>query len=406
MSMIDHKHVGAKRRPCERCGKAAKRHRDRVEHAYAGRAKKCGKCGKPRKAHRDRKDRQRERWIVGIDGEGLDACSKCGKGWPTRRDGSPADVCPCGGTHRVHRYTFLAAVREDGQVVAEKYNRRGLTHDECVSVILAIPDRSLVFSFMGSYDATKIMEGVAPDDEPESEEGLTKFMLFHPEARRRYRCKNCGHGWSHKRLRCKRCGSSRYRTTTPHYDFNGRGYAIDGGGFTVATGRKTKLVQRPGSRFAKSGKHEPLIRRVVKWEHSTRVWDAFGFTRRSFVESLKAFEVGTEEERAEISLMKGKRGRFAHVDPERIKSYCRAECALLARMMRRMLDIFEQLGLDLKGQYRGAGSIAGALMRKHEVDECRGPSQRELHEGEPDLARAIMSAYFSGRQEITRSGMI
>jgi DNA polymerase type B, organellar and viral len=226
-------------------------------------------------------------------------------------------------------------VREDGKVLAEAHNKKGLSHEACVKLLLSLPKDALCFAFSTRYHATKIFEGI--------KDPFDIFMIFHPKVRR------------------QRGQKSRGQKSTPLHRVGPYGFTADRSGFTVAEGRTMRKD-----------------RAEARWARCTRVWDAAGFTHQTLTESLQAFRL--------------------HGDTLKALS--------IAKLMRRVLDTLNSEGIDLKGQYRGAGSMAGSLMRQHNVRAYRGPSQSELAEKHPELAHAIMAAYFGGREEIVVQGKV
>jgi hypothetical protein len=328
---------------CETCGKTPLVHRARKEYDQK-RGKRNGSFDrKAYDAKRDRKaydaarpNRQSKRVIIGIDGEGHDL-----------PDGS-------------HIYTLLCAVDENGRLVHEVENQNGLSSAECFEFFLALPVNQLRFIFMGSYDWTKIIEGIDLTD---------RYYVMHPEARR-------------KRVKGK--GKTRLVLNMRQTKADGKTYGLDwfNGSFTVAV---------PGERKSKK-----------RWNQQRKVWDCFKFFQCSFVQALKNWNVGTLEQWERIQAMKLKRGAFHLEDPEQVKAYCREECALLARMMREVIRACADADIKLT-QYHGAGSIASALLKKHEVKKYIGPDITELPEG---LRFAIMAAYFGGRFENSGVGAV
>ncbi len=327
MSLIQHAFQGPKW-ICEQCGKTRPLHRQRKEYDK----------GRKREGTRDRKaydaartDRQGERLVVGIDGEGHDL--------PDGR----------------HIYTLLCAVDENGRLVHEVENLDGLTSVQCLEFFLALPRNQLRFIFMGSYDFTKIIEELELAD---------RYYIMHPEVRR-------------KRI------NGRAFTSYRRVKLDDKVYGLDwfNGSFTVAV---------------------PDSKKPKRWAQQRKVWDCFKFFQCSFVKALQNWSIGTQEQRDRIDAMKQKRGTFQYEDPEDVKNYCREECHLLAQMMREVLRACMDADIKLT-QYHGAGSIASALMKKHEVKKCLGPDIKELP---PELAEAIMAAYFGGRFENSIVGAV
>ena len=392
---------------------------------------------RPKRARRTRGKRSPvERRIVGVDGEGQDfyICRKC-----RRRTGSVGGECPRGGNHVItyscrvcdsrdargwercteasdgkhilepaadgHIYTYLAAVDEHGRLVAEAHNQEGLSHDECIEMLLSIPKNTIKFGFMFSYDVTKICEEMPKEE---------LYYLLRPKAREGLVCKakDCKAEVPPGESVCRECGSDKLRKTTKPREWAGRAYDYFNGSLSVS-------------------------QTLDGQERSTKVWDCFRFFGCAFVEALKNWSgckqkgcgglmrrtkkgfacvkcaveltdygletpVASEEQIKRIDGMKAKRGAFDKEDPEEVKRYCREECHLLARMMRRLIDAHERAGIPLR-RYDGAGSTATALLRKYGVAERKGPRLSEL---DVELAYAIACAFFGGRFEDSVVGTV
>ena len=397
---------------------------------------------KRRLSDKQRRGRHGDRRIVGVDGEGQDffVCRRC-----RRRCSSAGGDCPRGGRHAItqgcsacgergarawetcpaadssvharggphilepaadgHIYTYLAAVDEHGRLVAEAHNPEGLSHDECADMLLAIPRNTLKFGFMFSYDVTKICEEMPPP---------ARYYLMRPKAREGAVCKDkeCKADVPLGALSCHECGGEKIRKVTKPLLWRGRSYDFFNGSLTVS-------------------------QMIDGREFSTKVWDCFKFFGCAFVEALRNWSgckqkdcgglmkrtpkgfacvkcavelkdfgletpVATDEQIARIDGMKQKRGAFDQEDPEDVKRYCREECLLLARMMRRLIDAHEKAGIPLR-RYDGAGSTATALLRTYDVAKYKGPRHREL---DPHLAYAIACAFFGGRFEDSVVGVV
>lgn len=367
--------------PCAKCGERKDRHyarrtrtSARAYHAISPEGATTCACGLPASAHtspqaitarkvRDtvRKNRNgsEDRRIIGVDGEGQDT--------PDGR----------------HVYTYLAAVDEHGVCVAEAYNAAGLSHDECAEMILSIPRNSLRFGFMFSYDVTKIIEEM-----PE----LARYALLRPDARAAHKCRACGQKWEYRAKQCPApdCGSDNFQSFTKSLRYRGRKYGFFNGSFSIAASKKTARAAQPWRKQAAAR------------TSSVKIWDCFRFFGCAFVEALKDWQIGTPDQVAEIAAMKGKRGAFDVEDPEDVKRYCKLECHLLARMMRKVIDSHEKAAIPLSSFY-GAGSTAGALLKKNDVQDYKGP---RLNEMQPDLSYAIRAAFFGGRFENSTIGTL
>src|SRR5208337_3255557 len=109
----------------------------------------------------------------------------------------------------------------------------------------------------------------------------------------------------------------------------------------------------------------------------------------------------TKDEADFMRVMKDRRGEFATVPIEEIKTYTALELRLLARMMADLRKGFDETGLHLRG-WHGAGAAASALIENQglkthygkdiaAIDIC--PQQEAAHH-----------AYFGGRIELLKQG--
>lgn len=127
-----------------------------------------------------------------------------------------------------------------------------------------------------------------------------------------------------------------------------------------------------------------------------QVNDVFGFFQSKFVTALERWGFDAEPE---IERMKGLRGEFTPDMLPEVRRYCIAECRLMVKLMTRLnLALLE---VELKPtQWVGAGSIGSALMRRNGVQKHRVPDK----EFQPAVHRAIMAAYYGGRNELFQQG--
>jgi hypothetical protein len=272
-------------------------------------------------------------------------------------------------------------------------------------MILAIPQDTLRFGFMFSYDVTKIIEEM-----PEIE----RYRLLRPNTRNAHKCRTCGHRWSHAtrdastgKLVCPNiplpsedasdanegtpCLSTDVQTFTQSLRWRGRAYGFFNGSFTISAKRSET-----------SDRARPWLARKGAAKRTVKIWDCFRFFGCSFVEALTNWKIGTEEQRSQILAMKNKRGAFVLEKAEDVELYCKLECHLLALMMRKVLDSHEKAEIPLTSYY-GAGSTAGALLKKNEVADFRGPTLENMPLG---LAHAISCAFFGGRFENSSIGVV
>lgn len=332
-----------------------------------------------------------------------------GRGARQRQDNAPRPIVGIDGEgqdtpHGTHVYTYLCAVNEVGTVVSEtRFAPLGLTTDECAEMILRIPAKYLIFGYMFSYDITKIIEDMPLDK---------RYYLVHPEARKTRVCKACKHKFRLIRTTCPKCASP-----LVHEQHGTRRVRFHQNAFNFFNGK-----------FSVYGKYDADEQR---YKENRKVNDCFKFFGCSFVEAIKAWDVATPEQIEEISKMKGKRGAFDVEEPEDITRYCQSECQLLARMMRKLITAHKDADIPLR-DYFGAGSTAGALLKKNNVDlyrgrswcddcqkefsavqrvcpdcgESKGVKIQEISAPDPSLVIAIMSAYFGGRFENSGIGFV
>lgn len=140
-------------------------------------------------------------------------------------------------------------------------------------------------------------------------------------------------------------------------------------------------------------------REVIKG--STRViYETFGFFQKSFLKVLHEFDVGTPEERERIARNKDRRGDFTGMDTEE-REYCALECVFLAELMEKLRDYCTAAGI-IPRTWSGAGKLASALHAKHDT-----PKRSALSDTVPEEVESYANmAYYGGRFEITRTGMI
>ena len=139
-----------------------------------------------------------------------------------------------------HVYTYLAAVDEHGVLRSEtRFAPEGLSHEECCTMLLDIrPRASLKFSFMFTYDLTKILESLPYPD---------LYEIFRPDLRNVHACKTCGRTWRLLEPPAHRasCKTPEVHALTRGVEWQGRRYSWKYGPFTISDqppGRKTRRV--------------------------------------------------------------------------------------------------------------------------------------------------------------------
>lgn len=214
-----------------------------------------------------------------------------------------------------HRYVMLARsdIRGNSAIVQAK---RGLTTQECLDFILAIPKETRVCGYYLGYDWTMILRDL-PD--------VSIYRLLRPELR-----------------------------VLP---------AEEGGGFSYIRWGDYRLHYLAG------------MFRVSRKGRATTVWDIGKFFQAPFVDAIEAWEVPAPL--ADIKKMKDQRAIFSEDDRDRIKAYCLSECRALAELATNLESAHIDVGITPK-TWHGPGSTAGALMKSLEIQDKRGAPPKEL----------------------------
>lgn len=337
--------------PCLICGLAPLAHR--VSHAFEGEGELCTRvpCGLPRSKHREgskkrgarnrRADGTKRITYIGIDGEGQ----------------GRAD----------HKYVLLAASTESGDRVwtveapLSKFQNLGegatyerqLTTVECLDMILSLPiTNTKIFSFSFGYDRTKILTDL-PD--------RLLYELERPDLPSR-------------------------QPTGKNAQFKGTAPII-----WVGPNKRTYYLNLQGTKFtvATNYRHPDGSGRMVM--KTVVVWDLFKFFQGKFVTAIDNWNVGTEEDRAFIKLMKERRDEFDKEPPERVKQYCLRECRYIGEIGHKLVDAHDMGEIPLKS-FHGAGSSGAAMLDAMKVREKLAPVPEEMKE-------AVATAFGGGRFE-------
>lgn len=126
------------------------------------------------------------------------------------------------------------------------------------------------------------------------------------------------------------------------------------------------------------------------------VHDTIGFYQSSFVQALEAWNIGTEKERESLRRMKAKRKDFTEATAEEIL-YNHREVILLAELLEALRTATMDAGYSIQS-YEGAGCLAQAMLTKH-----KAPLRIDLS---ADLEKAARAAYYGGRFEISKIGLV
>jgi hypothetical protein len=133
---------------------------------------------------------------------------------------------------------------------------------------------------------------------------------------------------------------------------------------------------------------------------SRTIYETFGFFQKSFLNAIKSFDVGTPGQIQSIAENKARRSDFTEIDDEE-RAYCKLECELLAEMMERLREYCYAAGIR-PTSWNGAGKLASALHKLHGT-----LTRKQVSETIPDaLCDFANMAYYGGRFEITRAGLI
>lgn len=126
------------------------------------------------------------------------------------------------------------------------------------------------------------------------------------------------------------------------------------------------------------------------------IWDIFGYFQKSFVKTIWEWQVGTEEELRLIANMKDRRSEFTDAEIAEISFYCKLECKLGSQVFDKLLLCTKDVGLKLT-RFDGAGSVAAAMLRKHDVRSYMHQTLRI-----PD--EVICAGYYGGRFDLSAFG--
>lgn len=136
--------------------------------------------------------------------------------------------------------------------------------------------------------------------------------------------------------------------------------------------------------------------RAIKGTSRT-IYETFGFFQCSFLAALKQFKIGTEYLDF-VETNKLARATFDEITPD-IRRYCGIECDLLAQLMEQLRTNCAGAGI-VPRTWNGAGKLAAALHRQ------RATPRRADLVWPNELERFARAAYYGGRFEVTRVGMV
>lgn len=325
--------------PAERA--RAYRARARAKGASTARGAR-GKRGKPKPSLFDRGR------FVAIDGEGFSEGDE--RTWHI----GPHEIEYRG---RPHNYAFLSA--SDG---AELYAVAGrLGTGDCLDFLLDVRQRdpdAILVCFGGSYDFCHMLHDLDRDD--------VETLL-----------RGDGRPFSHKYL----------DVTIGAYDYRlecRMRKSLSVWRWPAGADKYRRVETRDGTR---------------KWKLSpcdrVTLWDVWGFFQGSFRGAMDKW-LNADPDYDFIVKMKGERSIFTRDEIDLIRRYNAAELRCLVAMMDRVRDAIRGMGLTIS-RWDGAGAIAGAMMKVHDVKAHMAPSP-------PDVFEAARHAYSGGHIEMIRMG--
>jgi DNA polymerase type B, organellar and viral len=277
-----------------------------------------------------------------------------------------------GGTDALGRQNYFLMVAS-GQTSGEEHvlHRQGkpLSTRDCLEFILSLPADHRLVGYGIGYDVTQILRGIKPP---------TLRQILNP----------------------------RQGKNGPCYTYWGD-YAIayqQGQYFRVA-------------RIDRSGRKPSIVKGSCRTVNET-----LGFFQCTFVKAISNWNIGTAKERGVIAENKMRRDEFSELTDEIIK-YCKLECLYLAMLMSEFREVCKAAGI-LPQQWRGAGWLASALLKKHGVpkrpltdkeaaalaerkqSKNPKPSEPRRPERDPKFEIAANAAFYGGRFEVSAIGPV
>jgi hypothetical protein len=276
------------------------------------------------------------------------------------RDRAPFVGCDGEGITRGDKHEYVLFRMGERELIHK--NQRRLTSPELLSFILDHPNKTdILVGFAFEYDTTCILADLSPERRAHL---IETFQQKHDPANKR------------------RDGGKRWTWV----DFPGYGrFGINW------LARNHLKVCRP---------HPDPRRSNASNRASIRtIYDTWGFFAMSFLKSIQAWDVGAEHW-ATIERNKNERQDFVRMTRE-IRRYNRIECELLADMMGKFRSVCFAADIRPKS-WNGAGKIAAFL--HHQNGTLRAKQLAKL--APAGLIRMAHAAYYGGRFEITRAGLI
>lgn len=290
------------------------------------------------------REKRRERLIIGIDGEGLG--------------------------NRPHRYTYLAAVGDDGVLYAEARNPEGLSSVECLELLLSLPKKADIFGFSLGYDRTKWLSDLPTD---------SLWAITHPEDQE--------HDQALDRS---------VTTYKPNEDYVIRkiwwkDYSLE------LRGTGCLKIGRWNNPLNQFKKNPPVSGKAA----NRVIWDIWKYYGASFIRALEDWKIGTPAQRERIREMKEKRAEFENLPTKKIEEYCKEECQLLALLGKALVHAHLDIDLPQRSFYSPGNSAKLFLKREKITEEFVDPKIVPK-----EMEGPIACAFFGGRFENRVVGII
>jgi len=295
------------------------------------------------------------RSYVGWDGEGINV-------WQEYTVDVAEDGTEIKDAQERHNYTYMAWSTETGEF-SELECKPGDTYirtQDALWFVWSTPKKASIWGYSTKYDWTKILSDVDYD---------TLWQIYHADQN----------------------PDGTIRDTFEPVWWEGWGISYVQGSVKLSRMYSNEQKTFPVSKFYQDG---------------FRCWGG-----GSFLTQLKNWEVGTEEELAEVERMKNQRSYFTRMTEE-IKRYCRLEVKLLAQLAKKISVTFSELGYrPLGGRAYSSGSYAKAMMRVHHIPAdpksgWEGYRGTDRYAGAPDdIINILMRTYFGGRFEQRMTGI-
>lgn len=273
-----------------------------------------------------------------------------------------------------HLYTLLSAVDATGEVVGETSNwKTGLASEAIFEMLLDLPRDRRYWGYALGYDITKWLSDLPT---------RLIYQLARPDTRRvdhspiPYAVHWNGYTINWNLTHFTLTDDSDWIFETEEYIR--LEVAEDEKGIAAYLKREAARIKKPAG-----------IRKFECWD----IWRFFGCR---FTKALETWKVETDLEA--MNAMKAARSEFTAQSRKAITQYCRSECKAMGELARRLLRAHDDAGIELK-QFFGAGSTAGALLKRWGIKDARGEHPKSV-------AKPIASAFFGGRFENSVVGNI